>query len=46
MENVEISAMGRLLMNNIDEAFEEFGDSVSNEEKIAIMMKYLNRLTK
>lgn len=46
MENVEISAIGRLLMNNIDEAFEEFGDSVSNEEKIAIMMKYLNSLTK
>lgn len=40
----KISAMGKLLKNNIDEVFSEFGDSVSPEEKIQILMGYLKEL--
>lgn len=40
----EISVMGSLLMNNIEEAFEEFADSVSNEEKIKILTKLIKEM--
>ena len=36
--------MGSLLMNNIEEAFEEFADSVSNEEKIKILTKLIKEM--
>ena len=44
MDEDEISVMGNLLMNNIEEAFEEFADSVSNDEKIKILTKLIKKM--
>ena len=33
------------LENSIREAIEEFGDSISNEQKIAVMMKVIEEMT-
>lgn len=40
----QMSVMGKLLKNNLEEALEEFGDSVSNEEKITILRKLINEI--
>lgn len=40
----EISMMGNLLKNNIEETFEEFADSVSNEEKIMILARLIKEM--
>ena len=42
--NEEMSVMGNLLKNNIEEVFDEFGDSVSNEEKIKILTKLIGEM--
>ena len=41
---VETTPMGKLLENNLSGVFEEYGDSVTNEEKIAILSKMLKKL--
>lgn len=43
-DNEEISVMGNLLKNNIEEIFEEFGDSISNEEKIKILTNLIKKM--
>lgn len=43
-DNAEISMMGNLLRNNIEEVFEEFAESVSNEEKIMILTKLIKEM--
>lgn len=43
-DNEEISVMGSLLKNNIEEIFEEFGDSISNEEKIKILTNLIKKM--
>ena len=43
-DNNEISVMGNMLMNNIEEALDEFGESVSNEEKIRILTKLIKEM--
>lgn len=40
----ELSDMGYLLKNNIENTLYEFGDSVSNEEKIAILTNMINKI--
>ena len=42
--NEEMSVMGNLLKNNVEEVFDEFGDSVSNEEKIKILTKLIGEM--
>ena len=39
----EISAVGHTLLNSIDEAIEEYGDSVDENEKRIILMNILQR---
>ena len=34
----------RLLKNNVEDIFDEFGDSVSNEEKISILNSLIKEL--
>lgn len=41
-----ISSLGQLLNNNIQSIFEEYGDSVSSEEKIAILTNLLSKYLK
>lgn len=43
-DNEEISVMGNLLKNNIEDIFEEFADSVSNEEKIKILSRLIKKM--
>ena len=43
-QNVEISKIGKLLKNNVEDIFDEFGDSVSNEEKIIILNSLIKEL--
>lgn len=43
-QNVEISKIGKLLKNNVEDIFDEFGDSVSNEEKISILSSLIKEL--
>ena len=43
-QNVEISKIGKLLKNNVEDIFDEFGDSVSNEEKISILNSLIKEL--
>ena len=40
----ESSAMGRVLKNNLESTMEEFGESVSKEEKIAILSSILKNI--
>lgn len=43
-QNVEISKIGKLLKNNVEDIFDEFGDSISNEEKISILNSLIKEL--
>ncbi len=43
-EEVELSPLATMISNNIEEALEEFGDSVSKEEKICILKKIINQM--
>lgn len=40
----DISVIGNMLLNNVEEVFEEFADSVSNEEKIKILTKLIKEM--
>lgn len=42
--SVKISKVGELLKNNIEDVFEEFGDAVSNEEKISVLNNLIKDL--
>lgn len=42
--NVEISGMGELLKNNLEGVLSEYGESVSNEEKLAIVSALMKKL--
>lgn len=44
MDNVEQTQMGKLLENGVESVFEEYGEAVSNEEKIAILSKLMKKL--
>ena len=43
-QNVEISKIGKLLKNNVEDIFDEFGDSVANEEKSSILNSLIKEL--
>ena len=43
IDNVEISAIGRTLMSNIEETIEEYADSIEKSEKINILMNILDK---
>ncbi|MDD6560149.1 hypothetical protein MOZ60_01955 [Stecheria sp. CLA-KB-P133] len=45
-DSVEISQMGKLMETTVESTFEEYGDSVSTEEKIAILSKLLKSIIK
>lgn len=44
VEHRELSGMGKLLMNQILDSFDEFNDSVSNEEKAQIISEILKKI--
>ena len=46
MENIKLSSLANTLYTNILESVEEYGDSVSNEEKALVYKKLLNDLLK
>lgn len=41
--NIEYSAMGELFRNNLESVVEEFGDSISTEEKIEVLTSILKK---
>ena len=43
ISGIEQSAMGKLFQNSIESVFEEFGESVTTEEKIAILTAMLKK---
>ena len=43
-EEIEVSPMAQMLLDNIESAFEEFGESVTNEEKVNILQKLINKM--
>ena len=43
IENIEISSIGKTLMNNIEDSINEYGDSINENEKIKILMDILNK---
>ena len=43
-DNVKISNIGKTLYSNISETIEEYGDSISNEEKISILKKIIDEI--
>ena len=43
-EEYNFSPMAEMISNNIEEALEEFGDSVSKEEKINILKSLIDRM--
>lgn len=45
-KDFKISTMGELLKNNIDESIDEFGESISNEEKIQILLSIVDKMIK
>lgn len=40
----EISPMGEMMKNNIESVLEEFGDSISNDEKISILTSLISKI--
>lgn len=42
-DRVVISPMGEMLMNNLEEAFDEFGDSIDDNEKRNVIIKMLEK---
>lgn len=42
--NLELSPLATMISNNIEEALDEFGDSVSKEEKINILKNLINQM--
>lgn len=43
-DKVEISPMGSMLLNNLEDALEEFGDSIDDNEKRNVIIKMLEKL--
>ena len=43
-EDIEVSPMAQMLLDNIESTFEEFGESVTNEEKVNILQKLINKM--
>ena len=43
-ENVELSVFGNMLKNSIIDSFDEYSESISNEEKIIILKQLINEL--
>lgn len=43
-ENIKMSSIGRTLYSNIVESLEEYGESLSNEEKTNILMKIIHEI--
>jgi len=41
---IEISQLGKTLYSNLTEMIEEYGSSLSNEEKASIIKRILNEL--
>ncbi len=44
MSKADETQMGQLLTNSLDSIFEEYSDSVSNEEKLAILSRIIKKL--
>lgn len=44
LETLPISKIGIMLKNNIEQSLEEFGESVSNEEKVKILYDLINTI--
>ena len=42
--DIETTPMGELMKNSLETVFEEFGESVSPEEKISILAAMMNKL--
>ena len=43
INETELSSMGSLFQNSVESVFDEFGESVSTEEKIAILSSMLKK---
>jgi len=43
-DKVEISPIGSMLLNNLEEALDEFGDSIDDNEKRNVLIKMLEKL--
>lgn len=43
-DKVEISPMGSMLLNNLEDALDEFGDSIDDNEKRNVIIKMLEKL--
>ena len=43
IDNLDVSSIGKTLMSNIEDAIEEYGDSINENEKIKILMNILNK---
>ena len=43
INNVEISSLGRTLKNNIEDSIEEYGNSISESEKIKILLEIVKK---
>ena len=43
-ENIKMSSIGKTLYSNIVESLEEYGESLSNEEKINILKKIIHEI--
>lgn len=41
MSNMEISGMAETVLNNIESTFEDYGDSISAQERITVLLKLL-----
>ena len=43
INNVEISSIGKTLKNNIEDSIEEYGNSISESEKIKILLDIVKK---
>ena len=43
-KNVSLSSIGKTLYSNLADSLDEYGDSISNEEKAIILKKLLNEI--
>lgn len=43
-EQIEVSPMGQMLLDNIESVIDEFGESITNEEKINILKGLINKM--
>ena len=44
MEEKEISAIGKTLMNNLRYSIDEYGEAISSDEKVAILIEMIKEV--